>query len=152
MYFYKDILLSLNRCVKKSANIEARCCQIVQEESLPLCLFLATFPLSVFQCHQLDLPRLLRLLFFWGMAFLVNLGFVGLCQNLFVEVWRKQPPEQFGFCPVTVLFILSLWDLHSDLPGILISVKFCYYPLMVPYLLLDIVPRSEGCKHAGERG
>lgn len=43
MYFYKGIHLSLNRCVKKTANTEAWCCHILHEESLTLYL------LSVFK-------------------------------------------------------------------------------------------------------
>lgn len=68
MYFYEVIHLSLNRCVKKTANTEARWCHILHEESLTLCL------LSVFKSPSAWFTqKLLKLLFLLGMAFLVNL-------------------------------------------------------------------------------
>lgn len=47
--FFKDIHLSLKRCVKTTANTEAECCHMLQGESLPLCLFTSNFSFSDFE-------------------------------------------------------------------------------------------------------
>lgn len=47
--FYKDIHLSLKRCVKKTANAEAERCHMLQGGSLPLCLFTSNFSFIDFE-------------------------------------------------------------------------------------------------------
>lgn len=79
MYFYKDIHLSLNRCVKKTANTEARCCHVLQEESLPLCLFASNFLLSVFKLPSARFTQAVEIFCFSVWHFWWIHVFVGLC-------------------------------------------------------------------------
>lgn len=77
--FYKDIHLSLKRCVKKTANTEAECCHMLQGESLPLCLFTSNFSFIDFEIVISFIYLVCDFYSFLSAVFLVNLCSVGLC-------------------------------------------------------------------------
>lgn len=74
-----------------------------------------------------------------------------LCVNLLVQAWCKQPSEQLGFCPVTVL-ITCLGEIKvRTYLGSLSWRSSVNIPSCCPVCYWTLFQRCEGYKHPGDR-
>lgn len=73
------------------------------------------------------------------------------CVNLLLQAWCKQPFEQLGFCPLTVLIICLCQIKVQTYLGSLSWGSSVNIPSVCPVCYWTLFQRCEGNKHPGDR-